>query len=419
MSDFGLRLGIVTGALVACFVVVVCSGCSEQPELKLDPGASPFYPDPSDAKQTAAPPESRPDATVGPSPEARDIRGGASPAAADSGPLNTALGTNEVERQIRVAMRLASKGDRTGAAALLDKVLAVEPVNREALYRRASLALVRSQASAPLEECAAAIDKASTLVQALHRAHEPLKDAETKLLERVLYRQVQIRVQQRRDDSAIAVLTDAANLGLEVIYQALEDEELKAFCTSPRFKAALKDLEDQRFAKARQRVKDLLAEPVNISFKFTLPDLNGKPVALADFKGKVVVVDFWGTWCAPCRQAIPHLAELYRKFHSRGLEIIGLSYEKGALSEAEARGMVERFVRQTGLPYLSLIGDDSVLQQVPNFHGFPTTLVIDPAGKVRLLITDNDGHSLALIEDVVRVLLFEPAARPAGAKAAG
>ena len=70
--------------------------------------------------------------------------------------------------------------------------------------------------------------------------------------------------------------------------------------------------------------------------------------------------------------------------------------------------MVERFVRQSGLPYPCLIGDDSVLQQIPNFRAFPTTLVLDSAGKVRLLITENDGHSMELIEDVVHVLLFEP-----------
>ncbi|MBI3008883.1 MAG: TlpA family protein disulfide reductase, partial [Candidatus Omnitrophica bacterium] len=57
---------------------------------------------------------------------------------------------------------------------------------------------------------------------------------------------------------------------------------------------------------------------------FVLKDLEGKDVKLSDFKGKVMILDFWATWCPPCRKEIPHFKELYDKYKSQGLEIIGV-----------------------------------------------------------------------------------------------
>jgi thiol-disulfide isomerase/thioredoxin len=119
-------------------------------------------------------------------------------------------------------------------------------------------------------------------------------------------------------------------------------------------------------------------------------------------------VDFWGTWCGPCREAIPSLIALYNRRHSQGLEIVGLSYEKQAPTEADAWVLIKKFVKEMGIPYRCLIGDLETLQQVPGFKGFPTSLVVDRAGRVRVLITENSATSLDLISDAVRILLAEP-----------
>ena len=149
--------------------------------------------------------------------------------------------------------------------------------------------------------------------------------------------------------------------------------------------------------------------PLDFPFDFKGPNLEDKPVAFADFKGKVVLLDLWGTWCGPCRESIPRLIEFSRKFDSRGFTVVGLTYEKNDPTDPRTRENVKKFVQQAKIPYPILIGDEQTLKLVPDFKGFPTSLVLDRAGKVRLLITENNAHSLDLIEDVIVVLLAEPA----------
>jgi thiol-disulfide isomerase/thioredoxin len=410
MND--LRRSPGAAAAGRCYLVIlVCGwlcGCGEQEPLKLDPGASPYYPGPPalDADRDGPGEPAAPGGRGGGlASETRDAigRDGATPAGSHR--LNTALGANEVERQVRIARRAADRGELGKAVALLDEVLGAEPINREALFVRAAIGIAQSQADSPLEDRAAAISRASEDAKALYRAYEPLKEYESNLLKKVMYREAQLRVRQGRNDQALQVLKDAAKLGLELLFEAESDVAMAALRSSAPFQSAVANLRSERLAKARARLKDRLDQPVKIPFTFSLHDVDGKTVALADFKGKVVVVDFWGTWCGPCREAIPHLIELYRKLHRSGLEIVGLSYERNASNESEARQMVKQYVQQAGIPYKCLLGDGPTVNQVPNFKAFPTTVVIDQTGKVRLVITENDGHTLELIEDVAWVLL--------------
>jgi cytochrome c biogenesis protein CcmG/thiol:disulfide interchange protein DsbE len=107
---------------------------------------------------------------------------------------------------------------------------------------------------------------------------------------------------------------------------------------------------------------------------FTLADLNGKPVSLSDFRGKVVVLDFWATWCPPCRAEIPDFIDLQKEYGSQGVQIVGI-----ALDEPEK---VLAFARQNGMNYPVLLGSDEVSMKYGGIEGIPTTFIIDRDGKI-------------------------------------
>ncbi len=385
----------------ALIVLVALAGCSAEPPLEIDPGASPFAP----ATKTGG--TAIPEAIERETAAERETAGR---------PLNTALGTNEVERQVRLAMSLGEKGELAKSAALLDQVLVVEPIHREALFMRGVVAieLARRAPTAPERDQAAA--KAKEVVGTLERAYEKLKKNELELLNRVRFAEVTTAAEAGRIDQAVALLGEATRGGYDTLERTRTDPALTTLKESPGYKKLISDLDKEFLAKARERTASFLAQPINLPFDFKLPDINKKTVSLSDFKGKVVIVDFWGTWCGPCVQSIPYLMELYKRKHDKGLEIVGLTYEKGANNEDEARDLVAAFVKKNAVPYPCLLGDEKTITQVPGFKGFPTSLVIDRSGKVRLLITDNDENSFNIVRDIATVLVEEPVSAPPTAK---
>jgi thiol-disulfide isomerase/thioredoxin len=389
--------GPVSFALLLASIVL--TGCGKEEELKLDEGVSPFYPAVSTTEGAASKTIASPDRVSGQS--------GRSVAGTDYQVPGEPLRPDEVEKQIRIAMHTAQKGATVKAGRLLDQVLAVEPLNREALTGRAMLAIDESAAASSLPDRAAAVERAAALTRTLQRIYESPKKKEIELYARALAALAKLRVQQGKIEEALAILQEATNAGIEAYSWAEQDEALASVRSSPQFHARLKAFEESRLALAKTRVEHRLDKPVDFPFDFKLPDLEGKPVSLADFKGKVVLVDFWGTWCAPCREAIPHLVALSRKFKSRGLAVVGLTYEKSDPADPQTLANVKRFVKEAGIAYPCLIGDEATQMRVPKFEGFPTTLILDRAGKVRLLITQNDQTSLNLIESTVVVLLNE------------
>ena len=107
-----------------------------------------------------------------------------------------------------------------------------------------------------------------------------------------------------------------------------------------------------------------------------LKDLAGKPVKSSDFKGKVVVLDFWATWCPPCRQEIPGFISLQKKYEKQNVVVIGISLDE------EGPGVVKRFIDANHINYPVVMGDEKVATAFEINEGIPTTFVINPQGEI-------------------------------------
>ena len=108
--------------------------------------------------------------------------------------------------------------------------------------------------------------------------------------------------------------------------------------------------------------------------RFSLQDLNGHTRTWSEFAGKPLVVNFWATWCAPCRMEMPAMKKLYEEYHPQGLEIVGISVDRNT-------GPVPGFVRQMQIPWVILYEDNKVTEEFKMGTSIPTTIFFDASGK--------------------------------------
>lgn len=115
-----------------------------------------------------------------------------------------------------------------------------------------------------------------------------------------------------------------------------------------------------------------------------LKDVNGKAIQSADFKGKVVILDFWATWCPPCRAEIPGFVELQRRYEKDGLVVVGISLDRGDPAE------VRSFLGKNGVNYPVALGTEEVVRAFGDIESIPTTFILDREGRI---VTRHEGYA--------------------------
>jgi len=122
---------------------------------------------------------------------------------------------------------------------------------------------------------------------------------------------------------------------------------------------------------------------------FTLQDSNGATVRLSDYRGKVVLLDFWATWCAPCQIEIPWFMEFQQSLKGKGFAVVGVSMDE------DGWDVVKPYIQKHGINYRILLGDDHTGQLYGGVDSLPTTFLLDRDGRIAAvhvgLASDKDG----------------------------
>ena len=140
-------------------------------------------------------------------------------------------------------------------------------------------------------------------------------------------------------------------------------------------------------------------ENVRPAPQFSLANLDGKNVSLKDFADKVMVVDFWATWCGPCREEIPHLNKLYENYRGKGLVVVGISMD------AEGPEVVKQFAKELRMEYPVVMGDENVQQDFGGIVGLPTTFIIDRKGNIVKKYTGYQPGMIGDMEQIIKELI--------------
>ena len=122
--------------------------------------------------------------------------------------------------------------------------------------------------------------------------------------------------------------------------------------------------------------------------EFSLVDLSGKKVSLSSYKGKALLINFWATWCGPCKLETPWIIELRNQYAAQGFEVLGIDAENDDLAPNDTAGLakekvaVSQFVQQEHMPYPVLLDGDSITKTYGDFDAMPTSFYVDRNGTI-------------------------------------
>jgi len=137
----------------------------------------------------------------------------------------------------------------------------------------------------------------------------------------------------------------------------------------------------------------------NVAPDFTLTDLDGRKLTLSDYKGTVVLLDFWATWCGPCRTEISHFVEMQNQYGPQGFQVIGISMDDDAKP-------VREFAQQYKLNYPVAVGDDKLADRFGGVLGLPVNFIIDRQGRIHAKYLG--ATDVSVFDEAVKNLLAKP-----------
>jgi peroxiredoxin len=154
-------------------------------------------------------------------------------------------------------------------------------------------------------------------------------------------------------------------------------------------------------------LKEAVGQPTP---EFSLKDANGQTVHPADYKGKVVLLDFWATWCGPCKVEIPWFIDFERQFKDRGFAVVGVSMDE------DGWAAIKPYVQQRQMNYRVLLGNDDVSTAYGGLDALPTTLLIDRQGKIALVEFGVSKGKEEFKDAIVHLLDAPRASAPVGSR---
>jgi len=135
---------------------------------------------------------------------------------------------------------------------------------------------------------------------------------------------------------------------------------------------------------------------------FSWQNADGKIVHLSDLKGKVVLIDFWATWCGPCRMTIPHVEAIYNKFKDKGVVVIGVNLDNQA-----NRQKVEQFIKEKGITYLVISDPNGAVASQYGATSIPRFFFIDKHGRIAKMVVGYNPNMEQTFSEEIESLLKE------------
>lgn len=333
-------------------------------------------------------------------------------AAKDAKPVTGEAGDKDEEKPTKITAQKAfqaagkamQKGDVKGALAELEKALPDNPEDSNLLLNLAALS--QRAASAGDEPDYESHIKAAGYMRRALKADASLAENPNfgSFASTVYYNEACALAKGDKPAEALKVLQEAVAAGFKSVTQLEKDEDLASVRELPEFPEFLTKTRDAIRELQEKELDKIFAETKPFDFTFELTDIEGNAIAIGDLKGKVAIIDVWGTWCPPCRMEIPHFVELQTKYKEAGLEIVGLNLER-VQDDEEAAGVVKEFYKENKMNYRCALIKQATIDQIPDFEGFPTTLFFDRTGKVR---AKTVGYKeIDVLDSIVTRLLAE------------